>query len=116
MIFDEKLEWNNHIDYMCDSLIKYFGIFNNLKHKATKRIARQLYYAFIYSKIKYGIEIYGAANTTNIEKLQIMQNTLMKLILKLDMRTSTYYLHSTLKILKLNTFIYVMLLFLLINA
>ena len=35
-----------------------------------------------------------------MEKLQIMQNKLMKLILKFDMRTSTYYLHSTLKILK----------------
>ena len=100
VIFDEKFKWNNHIDYICDSLIRYFGIFNHLKHKATKLIARQLYYAFIYSKIKYGIEVYGAASTTNMEKLQIMQNTLMKLILKLDMRTSTYYLHSTLKILK----------------
>ena len=34
-----------------------------------------------------------------MEKLQVMQNKLMKLILKLDMRTSMYYLHSTLKIL-----------------
>ena len=96
VIFDEKLKWNNYIDYICDSLIKYYGIFNHLKHKATKLIARELYYAFIYSKIKCGIEVYGAASTTNMEKLQIMQNKLIKLILKLDMRTSTYYLHSTL--------------------
>ena len=50
VIFDEKLKWNNHIDDICDSLIKYFGIFNHRKHKATKLIARQLYYAFIYSR------------------------------------------------------------------
>ena len=71
VILDGKLKWNTHIDYICASLIKYFGIFNHLKYKATKLKARQMCYAFIYSKIKYGIEIYGAASTTNMEKNKI---------------------------------------------
>ena len=57
--FDETLKWNEHVDYVCNSLVKYFGIFNHIKNKVTKPIVRQLYYAFIYSKIKYGIEVYG---------------------------------------------------------
>ena len=87
----------------------HFGIFNHLKHKATKLIARQLYFDFIYSKIKYDIEIYGTASTTDMEKLQVMQNKLMILILKLDMGTFTYYLQSTLKILNVEDIIYVVL-------
>ena len=39
--------------------------------------------------IEFDIEIDGAAGATNLE---IMQKKLMKLILKLDMRTPTYYL------------------------
>ena len=57
--FDETLKWNGHVDYVCNSHVEYFGIFNHIKNKVTKPIVRQLYYAFIYSKIKYGIEVYG---------------------------------------------------------
>ena len=57
--FDDTSKWNGHVDYVCNSLIKYFGIFNHIKNKVTKPIMRQLYYAFIYSKTKYAIEVYG---------------------------------------------------------
>ena len=62
---DEKLTWNAHVDtfysieYVCNSLIKFFGIFKQLRHKVTKNTVRQLYHAFLYSKIKYGREVYG---------------------------------------------------------
>ena len=36
--FDETLNWNLHVDYVCNSLIKYFGIFNHIKNKLTKPI------------------------------------------------------------------------------
>ena len=65
------------------------------------KIARQLFFAFMYSRIQYGIEIYGnCAKETS--KLQVMQNKLLKLLLKYDRRTPTSFLHHVLSILQLN--------------
>ena len=63
---------------------------------------RQLYYAFIFSKIKYGIEVYGNTSAKNISRVQVIQNKLLKLILSWDWQTSTNFVHSDLKILKYN--------------
>ena len=59
---DKKLTWNAHVENMCNSLLKFFRIFKQMRHKVTKNTFRQLYHAFIYSKMKYGREVYG--NTT----------------------------------------------------
>ena len=59
LVIGENLYWNAHVDFVCASLEKYFGIFNHIKYFITSRIARQLYFAFINSRISYGIEVYG---------------------------------------------------------
>ena len=99
---DEILHWNKHVEYVCNSLIKFFGIFNHIKCKVNLKLSRQLYYAFIYSKIKYGMEVYGSCSSTNIGKIQTMQNKLMKLLLKLRRMTPTNELHMYLNILKVS--------------
>ena len=77
LIVDENLYWNAHVDYVCMSLVKFFGIFNHVKHFVSKRIARQLYFSFIYSRINYGIEVYGSCGDEHVSKLQVMQNKLL---------------------------------------
>ena len=102
LVIDENLYWNAHVDYVCASLVKYFGIFNHIKSFITSRIARQLYFAFINSRINYGIEVYGHCANEYLSKLQILQNKLLKLLLKLDRRTSTNQLHRDLSLLKVS--------------
>ena len=102
LFIDENLYWNAHVDYVCASLVKYFGIFNHIKSFNTSRIARQLYFAFINSRINYGIEVYGHCANEYLSKLQILQNKLLKLLLKLDRRTSTNQLHRDLSLLKVS--------------
>ena len=98
----ETFMWNNHIDDIGKSLVKYFGIFNQIKNKVTLKLSRELYFAFIYSKIKYAIEVYGNCSSTNMNKSQILQNKLMKMLLKVDRRTSKDYLKKMLNICKVN--------------
>ena len=74
---DETFTWNNHIDEK--SLVKYFGIFNQIKNKVTSKLSRELYFAFIYSKIKYAFEVYGNCSSTNMNNSQILQNKLIKI-------------------------------------
>ena len=102
MSLDEKLYWHDHDNQICASLVKYFGIFNHIKNFVSLRILKQLYYAFIYSRIQYGIEAYGSCAKETISKLQIMPNKLLKVLLKWDRRTPTDLVHQRLSILKID--------------
>ena len=101
-VIDENLYWNAHVDIVCTSLVKYFGIFNHIKPFITSRTARELYCVFINSRIDYGIEVYGHCAYEHLSKLQTLQNKLLKLLLKLDRRTSTNKLHRDLSLLKVS--------------
>ena len=67
-----------------DALVKFFGIFNQIEHKVIQKVMRQLYYGFIYSKITYGLKVYGHTSASNVSKMQTMHNKLLKFILKLN--------------------------------
>ena len=97
---DEKLTWDAHVENVCNSLLKFFGIFKQLRHKVIKNTVRQLYHAFIYFKIKYGLEVYGNTSLKNISKVQVIQNELLKYIMHRDIRTRTDFLHTSLNIMK----------------
>ena len=96
VILDEKLNWHKQNESICKSLLQFFGLFNHIKSFVTKSIARQLYAACIYSRIKYGIEIFGSYSKQVFSKIQVMQNKLLKLLLNLDRRTPTTELHKNL--------------------
>ena len=71
-----------------------------MKHLVTKGTARQLYFAFVYSKIAYGLEVYGNCSQHNLQKIQTIQSRLLKLLLSKDPRTPTNELHRYMNILK----------------
>ena len=100
IFLDEHLTWHEHIKYVHKSLLKYYGIFNKIKLFITKNIARQLYFAFVFSKIKYGIEVYGACSNEQLHRLQVVQSGLLKLLLKFNRRTDTDFLHKHIRLLK----------------
>ena len=62
LMTDENLYWHMHVEHVYNYLVKYFGIFNYVKTMISKKIARQLYFAFIHSRIRYGIEVFGDVN------------------------------------------------------
>ena len=49
---DDKLALNAHVENVCNSLLKLFSIFKQRRHTVAKNTVRQLYHAFINSKIK----------------------------------------------------------------
>ena len=56
----------------------------------------------IYSRIKYGIELYGSSSASNMNKIQVIQNKLLKLVFKLDRLIPTNELHKNIKILNID--------------
>ena len=66
----------------------------------TAKTSRTIYYACIYPRIEYGIEVFGSASDSKMKKLQIMQNKLMKLLTNKDIMYGTVKLHNELDMYK----------------
>jgi hypothetical protein len=60
-----------------------------------------LYDAWIESHLRYAIEVYGWANDTNINKLQTIQNKIVKLLFKSSKLNKTNDIFYNMKILKI---------------
>lgn len=102
LMIDDKLSFKQHIDDLCNSLVKFNGIFYRLRDSLTPSVAIQLYYSLVCSKISYGAEIYGMAKATILKPLQILQNRMLKTITFKHRRYPTSTLHKDLGILKVS--------------
>ncbi len=103
ILLDEGLTWSNHIEDVCNKLMKLTYVFRSLARFIDKSMACQLYYAYVYPYITYGIEMYGTACKKYISKLQIMQNRLLKILTCKPYRYNSLQLHNELKILTVNS-------------
>merc|ERR1739842_104788 len=100
LILDEYLNWRAHIDDLCMKLKRLFPIFYNLRNYLNKKQVRAIYFSMIFSRIKFGCTTYGLCSKENLDRVQIMQNKLLKVLLNKPFRYSTESLHKELYILK----------------
>ena len=96
---DENLSWNHHIDDVCRKLKSFFHIFYNIREYLSKKEIQSIYYALVYSRIKYGINVYGQAGSTKIDKIQTLQNQLLKVLSNKNYRHPTEKLHKEFELL-----------------
>ena len=97
---DDQLKWDKHVNHVCNGLAKNFHVFYNIRNCLNDELKKQLYYSLVYSRIQYGVEIYGGCRESLMRRVQVVQNKLLKVLFDLPMRTNTNILHSRLKILK----------------
>ena len=100
VILDEHLTWNQQITEVCNKLKRYFKLFYCIRNLINKDQVKIIYYAFIYSRIKYGISIFGFTCNIRLERMQVLQNKLLKVLLSKSYRYPTNLLHNELGILK----------------
>ena len=72
IVFDEKLNWKGHIDYVCKKVSKACGALAKMRHCASVELLRDIYYALFYSYVRYGITIWGNASDSNLTPLQTL--------------------------------------------
>ena len=77
---DEHLTWNQHITEVCNKLKRYFKLFYSIRNLINIKQVKIIYYAFIYSRIKYGISIFGFTSNNKLQRMQVLQNKLLKVI------------------------------------
>ena len=96
---DENLTWNLHINEICNKLKRLFHIFYNIRHLLSKDNIKTIYYALIYSRIKYGISVYGQACNTKLKRIQKLQNQLLKVLSGKIFQFPTDELHDEFELL-----------------
>ena len=97
IILDEKLKWDDHVKQLSESLTQIINAFKIIKNYVPEDKKRMLYYAYIYSRIQYGIEMYGTASKKLIKKVQTKQNRAIKVLHNKNFYTPTTQLHKELR-------------------
>jgi hypothetical protein len=99
ILFDEHLSFKPHIDMLCSKLSKSLYCLSLVKNFVNSESLRKLYFSMIHSVLSYGINIYGSANSTNLEKIRIKQKQAIRIICNANFRARTGPLFKQQKIL-----------------
>ena len=96
---DDKLEWNEHLEILKSKLRKTIQAFKIVKNYLTDDQKRIMYYSYFFSRLQYGIELFGHTSKGQMKELQVIQNRALKALYKKDFRTPTKELHKSCKII-----------------
>ena len=80
ILLDGETKWVHHINSVYNKLIKFTGIFHKLRDKLPKPILKQIYFAFVYPHILYGIELYANTHSKHLDKLIVLNNKLLRIL------------------------------------
>lgn len=84
VIIDSHFIWDKHIDKLRSDLKKALFAMFYLSSYSTMQVQKQVYYALVESKLRYGILAWGNASNIHINKLQKLQNAIVKKINRRD--------------------------------
>jgi hypothetical protein len=78
LLIDCRLNWQPHIEYVCNKLRSFLGRLTILKYKLPYNTLRMLYLALADSVIRYGLSSYGRSYKTNLINIFNLQKTILK--------------------------------------
>ena len=70
---DEHLNWNTHITNVAKKIARGIGILVKLRPYLTPQMLKNIYYCLVYSHLSYGINVWGSAAISALEKLVVLQ-------------------------------------------
>ncbi len=105
VLLDENLSFKAHIDMLCSKISKSLFCINRVKNFVDESSLRKLYFSMVHSHLSYGINVYGCATSTALEKLRVMQKKAIRVIKNANYRAHTAPLFQELKILPLDDLI-----------
>ena len=80
VFFDEKLDWNTHVQYLCEKIGKVCRFLSKLRHCADLKIQKMVYLALVKSHLQYCNTAWGDAAETIIKPLKAMQNRIVRIL------------------------------------
>ena len=74
MIFDSNLSFNDHIHNLTNKLSSKLAFINRLSKFLPNKVVSNLYAPLVQSHMDYGLTVWGNCGSTNMDKVQKMQN------------------------------------------
>ena len=99
---DNSLNWKNHICYIAGKISRGIGIILKSRKYLNKESLLTLYHCFIYPFLIYCNHVWGNTYKTNLSKLQILQNQVLRIITGSKPRCHVDPLYKYLGILNLS--------------
>ena len=80
VIFDNNLNWKDHIEYICGKITRSIGGLALLRHRTNISVLREVYFALVNSYARYGILAWGNASGVTLEPLKVLLNKAIRII------------------------------------
>ena len=82
VLLDNELSWEQHTKSVVKKLTIARGIISEVRHFAPLSVLRNVYFSIVYSHLQYGISVLGNCAAKYINKIQVQQNYIVKIITK----------------------------------
>lgn len=103
LVLDSCLSWNMHVTNISNKLLPIISIFHRLKYlNLPDNLCKNLYYAFIHSRLSYMNVIWSSCNDTLLRRLEILQNRSLRTLFNLPFQYNRHSMYLSLKILPLH--------------
>ena len=99
---DNCLKWSSHVHHLSLHLARYTGLIYRIRDFVPQQTFRMLYYSLIYSRIQYGLLIWGTAAKSHLNELMIRLNNVIRTITYSSKYCPMTVLYETLNFLKLS--------------
>ena len=95
VMLDENVTWSEQIEHLSTKLSRCAGIFSKLRYYLKKDVLIRVYHALFNSHLQYAILCWGNANSTYLDRIQVLQNRAIKFIARAPRyyRLDNYYLN-----------------------
>lgn len=101
ILLDDKLTWEKYTTVLANKLKSSIRTFYFLNNICSEHLMKSLYFALIHSRLQYAIHCWGGTFKYNTEKLRVIQNFFIRIILHKNKRESSFPLFKKLNILPL---------------
>ena len=99
---DDELNWQAHVNYVYNKIIKFTGILYKLRSKLSYEWLKAIYFAFVYPHLLYGIEIYANTFISYLDRLMKLNNKILRIIQNQHLRFHVLELYTTFNLLPLD--------------
>lgn len=94
LMVDHHLRWNVHVDYLTKRLRRLIYKFYQLRGILNRKNLIITYNSLVESIIRYGITVWGGLFNNSLKHLEIVQNSLLKIIFNKEKRYPTDVLYN----------------------
>ena len=80
VLLDNKLNWHQHIEFLCSKVSKATGVIYRLK-RLPQNAKKMLYHSLISSKLRYGVASWGSAKSPALKRLKLLNEKAVRYIM-----------------------------------